>query len=124
MTSDGHLSTRIPLFSPRNNRLVFARPTRRFRRRVSEKEKGRRGEREIRGVDGKLGANHSQHFHLQHFFFVFTSAEKRGLIDEGREIKTRIIEGDQRSEDEVYDAQGRQCNEQDWCLEASQKLFA
>lgn len=32
---DGHLSTRIPLFSPRNNRLVLARPTRRFRRRTA-----------------------------------------------------------------------------------------
>lgn len=28
MTSGGDFSTRIPLFSPRNNRLVFARPTR------------------------------------------------------------------------------------------------
>ncbi|TGZ50878.1 Uncharacterized protein DBV15_09294 [Temnothorax longispinosus] len=52
MTSDGHLSTRIPLFSPRNNRLVFARPTRRFRKTRSR---------------------------------------------EGREIKTRMTEGDPRT---------------------------
>lgn len=45
MTSDDHLSTRIPLFSPRNNRLVFARPTRRFRRRVVGEREERNEER-------------------------------------------------------------------------------
>jgi len=41
-----HLSTRIPLFSPRNNCLVFARPTRRFRRRTKSNQE-RRAERKI-----------------------------------------------------------------------------
>lgn len=56
---------------------------------------------------------------LQHFFFVFTSAEMRGSRDQDADDRGRSkIQG------RVYDAQGRQCNEQDWCLEASQKLFA
>lgn len=40
------------------------------------------------------------------------SAEKKGSI-ECREIKTRMIEGGQRSKDEDRDARGRQCKGQD-----------
>lgn len=76
---DGHLSTRIPLFSSRNNRLVLARPTRRFRRRVIKREKrsGRLG-------DGWLTWRKGS----QHFFRLYVCKKKRG----SREIKMRIIQ--------------------------------
>lgn len=76
---EGHLSTRIPLFSSRNNRLVLARPTRRFRRRVIKREKrsGRLG-------DGWLTWRKGS----QHFFRLYVCKKKRG----SREIKMRIIQ--------------------------------
>lgn len=87
---DGHLSTRIPLFSSRNNRLVLARPTRRFRRRVIKREKrsGRLGDGWL-----QLGAKGRR------TFFVFTSAKK--------ERKSRNQDADNpRPKDEDYDARG------------------
>lgn len=87
----------------------------------SEGESARRRERVKRGTgDWGSGWQTRRKGSLQHFFFVFKSAEIRGSRDQD----ARMIEDDQRSEDEIYDAQGKQCNEQDWCLEASQKLFA
>lgn len=91
---DGHLSTRIPLFSSRNNRLVLARPTRRFRRRVIKREKrsGRLG-------DGWLTWRKGS----QHFFRLYVCKKER---------KSRNQDADNpRSKDEDYDARGRQCNE-------------
>lgn len=92
---DGHLSTRIPLFSSRNNRLVLARPTRRFRRRVIKREKrsGRLG-------DGWLTWRKGS----QHFFRLYVCKKK--------ERKSRNQDADNpRPKDEDYDARGRQCNE-------------
>lgn len=54
MTSGGDFSTRIPLFSPRNNRLVLARPTRwgeGLLRRTKKKEERRAGQKV--GRDGR-----------------------------------------------------------------------
>lgn len=99
---DSHLSTRISLFSPRNNRLVLARSTRKFRRKM---ESSRQERRSGDGLTRREGS-------FQHFFFAFMSAEKKGSI-ECREIKTRMIESGQRSKDEDRDARGRQCKGQD-----------
>lgn len=85
--SDGHLSMRIPLFSPRNNRLVFARPTRRFRRRAGEKKKSGTEDQGSGWLTRREGSS-------QHFFFVFRSVEKKGSID-------------RRSRDQKADDQGR-----------------
>lgn len=60
----------------------------------------------------------------QHFFFVFRPQKREARSREGREIKTWMIEDDQRSKDEVHGARGGQCNEQDevWRLPRSYSL--
>lgn len=99
MTSDGHLSTRIPLFSPRNNRLVLARPTRRFRRRaVGEKKKKRSGTVEEDGRMAKLGAKDRRS--------TFSSSlrprvKTRGSIERGSRDQEA---DDRRSKDEGHGA--------------------
>lgn len=98
------------------NRLALVRSTRRFRTRVRrERRVGRRS------GDGWLTRREGS---SQHFFFVFRPQKREARSREGREIKTRMIEDDQRSKDEVHGARGGQCNEQDevWRLPRSYSL--
>lgn len=88
MSSDDHLLTCIPLFSPWNNHLVFVRPTR-ILKESDQREK-------IGEMGGRLDAKGRRN--------TFSSS-LRPQKRKSREIK--MIEGDRRSEDEIHDAPGK-----------------
>ncbi|KYN16812.1 hypothetical protein ALC57_10918 [Trachymyrmex cornetzi] len=111
MTSDGRLSTRIPLFSSRNNRLVLAHSTRKFRRRTESNQ-----ERRARQKIGIRMTNSTQRIIVAFFLRLYIRRNK----EDRQEIKMRMIE-DPRTKTMTL---GEDNVTNKMKLEASWKLFA